>query len=59
MRTPSATSATSSDAPLRVTECTVAVIASMNVDAPSFALKRTVVVLRKVSGPVVRSSATS
>ncbi len=35
------------------------VMASMKVEAPGVAEKRTVVVLRKVSGPVVRSRATS
>jgi len=59
MRTPSATAAGSSSTPFSVTEWTVRVIASMNVEAPGVAEKRTVVVLRKVSGPVVRSRATS
>ncbi len=43
MRTPSLTSAGSSATPFSVTECTSAVIASMNVDAPSVAANRTVV----------------
>ena len=59
MRTPSLTSAGSSATPFSVTECTWAVIASMNVDAPSVAANRTVVSLRNTSGPVVTSSTTS
>ena len=59
MRMPSLTSAGSSATPLRVTECTSAVIASMNVEAPSVAANRTVVRLRNTSGPVVTSSTTS
>ncbi len=55
MRTPSLTVAGSSAVPFSVTECTVFVIASMNVDAPGFAVNVTTVLLVKVSGPVVRS----
>ena len=43
------TSAGSRDAPLRVTDSTEAVIASMKVSAPSSAVKRTVVTERKSS----------
>lgn len=46
-------------APLRVTEWTVPVTASMKLEAPSVAENRTVVVLRKVSAPRVRSRAMS
>ena len=59
MRTPSLTTAGSSDWPFRVTECTVRVMASTKVEAPGVAVKRMVVVLRNVSGPVVRSRTTS
>ena len=60
MRTPSLTSDGSSATPFSVTECTAAVIASMNVDDPGVdAAKRTVVVLANTSGPVVTSSTTS
>ena len=57
MRTPSLTAATSSAVPLSVTECTVLVIASMKVDDPGIAENVTVVVLPKISEPLVRSRA--
>jgi hypothetical protein len=57
MRTPSLTAATSSSAPLSVTESTEREMWSMKVDAPSVAVKRTSVVDRKTSSPVVTSSA--
>ncbi len=58
MRAPSATPAPSS-VPLRVTECTSAVMASMKVDAPAEAVKRTVVTDRNVVSLEVRSSSMS
>ncbi len=59
IRTPSLTAVGSSSRPLRVTAWTVRVIASMNVDAPAVAVKRTVVVDPNTSAPRVRSSVTS
>src|SRR3954447_3913889 len=57
MLSPSLASATS--APLTVTECTFVVRASRNVEVVPCAVKVTVVVERKVSGPVVRSRSTT
>ncbi len=59
MRTPSLAVAGSTGLPLRVIECTAAVIASMKVDAPGRAAKVTVVVDANVFSPVVRSRTTS
>ena len=58
IRSPSLTSAGSRDVPLRVTDSTEAVMASMNELLPGVAVKSTVVCTRKVSGSPVSSSAT-
>ncbi len=59
MRTPSETSAGSSSVPLRFTERTVAVTASMKVLDPGTAPKRTVVCEPNTVSDPVRSRATS